>query len=506
MASSNIDPHAVRAWARHLGVAPETVDPATLRAELAAGTIPGTLADAAQRSTAGVTVAAERRTYAELHDSVTRAATALLHAGTQRGTHVAISAPTSMRFVIAYLAALHAGATVVLANPAYTASELDALLVRSGARLLLTDATEASPVETRSLAELVDAGHDPHPGAELHSTDVALLAYTSGTTGTPKGVPLTHGMLLASVRAAMRAWRWNPDDTLVHALPMYHQHGLSGLHASVLAGSNLTVRAKFDPHDLIATVERERASVVFAVPSIHQRLAALEAHELRPLGRLRLITSGSAPLSAAVADDLYAKAGLRPLERYGLTESGLDVSNVYEEPSIGTVGVPLPGVEVELRAPDGSPAETEGEIVLRGPQIFNGYLDNASATADAFWPGGWFRTGDLGRWDDAGRLAITGRLKELIITGGMNVAPQEVEAVVESCPGVGEAAVAGVPSERWGEEVTAWVVSDGLDESTVVAHCRDRLAAYKCPKRVIFVDALPRNAMGKIVRSELSAT
>ncbi len=150
MASSNIDPHAVRAWARHLGVAPETVDPATLRAELAAGTIPGTLADAAPRSTAGVTVDAERRTYAELHDSVTRAATALLHAGTQRGTHVAISAPTSMRFVIAYLAALHAGATVVLANPAYTASELDALLVRSGARLLLTDATEASLVESRT--------------------------------------------------------------------------------------------------------------------------------------------------------------------------------------------------------------------------------------------------------------------------------------------------------------------------------------------------------------------
>src|SRR5699024_6097903 len=198
------------------------------------------------------------------------------------------------------------------------------------------------------------------------------------------------------------------------------------------------------------------------VPSIHQRLADLDPNELRPLGRLRLITSGSAPLSPALADELYAKAGLRPLERYGLTESGLNVSNAYGDPAVGTVGTPLPGVEVDLRTPDGEPAD-EGEIVLRGPQIFDGYLDDVEATAAAFWPGGWFRTGDLGRWDDDGRLHITGRLKELIITGGMNVAPREVEIAVEAHPEVVETAVAGVPSPRWGEEVTAWVVPAARD-------------------------------------------
>lgn len=494
-----------RAWASHLGVAADSIDTNALRTRLAAGTIPDALAEAAASRSGSITVDGERCTYPELLDRVSRAAAVLAHAGAERGQRVVISAPTSLRFVVAYLAALQVGATVVLANPAYTEYELDALIERSGSRLLVAENAHHT-IETVALTA-IDAGvHDPHPGAPVESTDIAMLAYTSGTTGTPKGVPLTHGMLLASVRGAMHAWRWNADDTLVHALPLFHQHGLSAVHASLLAGSSLTVLPKFDPYELIATVEQERATIVFAVPSIHQRLAALDSPELRPLRRLRLITSGSAPLSPALADTLYEKAGLQPLERYGLTESGLDVSNEYGNPAIGTVGTPLPGAEIELRAPDGS-AATEGEIVLRGPQVFDGYLNDPDATAAAFWPGGWFRTGDLGRRDEHGRLVITGRLKELIITGGMNVAPREVELTVETLPGVEEAAVAGVPSERWGEEVTAWVVrSPGtdLDQSTVLEHCRARLAAYKCPKRIIVVDALPRNAMGKILRSELT--
>jgi len=495
------------AWAAHMGVKPDSIDPAALSSELATGTIPAALAAAAATEQGTIAVDGERLTYAQLHERVTRAGGVLAHSGVGQCARVVISAPTSMRFVVAYLATLHVGATVVLANPAYTEHELDDLIARSGARLLIADSTHPA-VDTVTLAD-VDAGkHETHPGAPVANTDVALLAYTSGTTGTPKGVPLTHGMVLASVRAAMRAWRWNADDTLVHTLPLFHQHGLSAVHASLVAGSSLAVLSKFDPHELVATVEHERASIVFAVPSIHQRLADLDPNELRPLGRLRLITSGSAPLSPALADELYAKAGLRPLERYGLTESGLNVSNAYGDPAVGTVGTPLPGVEVDLRTPDGEPAD-EGEIVLRGPQIFDGYLDDVEATAAAFWPGGWFRTGDLGRWDDDGRLHITGRLKELIITGGMNVAPREVEIAVEAHPEVVETAVAGVPSPRWGEEVTAWVVPaarDAFDADAIIEHCRSRLAAYKCPKRIIVVDALPRNAMGKIVRSELKAS
>ncbi|MDN5855154.1 MAG: acyl--CoA ligase, partial [Actinomycetia bacterium] len=420
-----IDAATRQAWATHLEVEPDSIDPAALRSELASGTVPAALADVAARAHGTITVDCECLTYAQLHERVARAGGMLASSGVEQGARVVISAPTSMRFVVAYLAALHVGATVVLANPAYTRHELGALVERSDAAALVTDDPAPATIPVLDIGEVGD-GAEPHPGARLSSDDIALLAYTSGTTGTPKGVPLTHGMLLASVRGAMRAWRWSADDTLVHALPLFHQHGLSAVHASLVAGSSLVVSSKFDPHELIATVERERASIVFAVPSIHQRLADLDASELRPLGRLRLITSGSAPLSPALADELYAKSGLRPLERYGLTESGLNVSNAYRDPAIGTVGTPLPGVEVDLRTPDGEPADA-GEIVLRGPQIFDGYLDDPDATARAFWPGGWFRTGDLGRWDDAGRLIITGRLKELIITGGMNVAPREVE-------------------------------------------------------------------------------
>ena len=500
-----VDPATRHAWARHLDVAADSLDPAALRAELGSGTIPGALAEAAKGSRRTIAVDTDRLSYAALRDRVERASGALAHAGVGKASRVVVSAPASMRFVVAYLAALHAGATVVLANPAYTDRELNDLIARSEAQLLITDRANTS-VTTMPLTEVDSGHHEPHPGASVESTDIALLAYTSGTTGTPKGVPLTHGMLLASIRGAMRAWRWRPDDTLIHALPLFHQHGLSALHASLLAGSSLAVLTKFDPAELIATVEHERATIVFAVPSIHQRLADLETAELRPLRRLRLITSGSAPLSPTLADVLYERAGLRPLERYGLTESGLNVSNAYDNPAVGTVGTPLPGVEVALCTPLGEFTD-DGEIVLRGPQLFDGYLDDAEATAAAFWPGGWFRTGDLGHWDEHARLVITGRRKELIITGGMNVAPREVERVVEEFPGVEEAAVAGVPSERWGEEVTAWVVrapSADLDPAKLIEHCRSQLSTYKCPKRVIVVDALPRNAMGKIIRSELT--
>src|SRR5699024_9778537 len=208
--------------AAHMGVKPDSIDPAALSSELATGTIPAALAAAAATEQGTIAVDGERLTYAQLHERVTRAGRVLAHSGVGQGARVGISAPTSMRFVVAYLATLHVGATVVLANPAYTEHELDDLIARSGARLLIADSTHPA-VDTVTLAD-VDAGkHETHPGAPVANTDVALLAYTSGTTGTPKGVPLTHGMVLASVRAAMRAWRGNADDTLVHTLPLFHQ-------------------------------------------------------------------------------------------------------------------------------------------------------------------------------------------------------------------------------------------------------------------------------------------
>lgn len=507
----------LHAWAAHMGTAPRQLDAEALRDDLTRGTIPGVLADAA-RNNAGSTliVDGERLTHAELHARAARGASVLAASGVSRGARVVINAPTSMRLIVCYFAVLHVGGVVTLTNPAYTAAELDAVIERSGADLLLVESEpeRTATVPVQSLRELITRAGQAvqHAAVPLGSEDVALLAFTSGTTGSPKGVPLTHGQLLASIRSAMWAWRWSSADTLVHALPLFHQHGLSGVHASLLAGSNASILASFDPEDLVATIEREQATILFGVPSVHHRLVRLDPERLAPLRRLRLITSGSAPLSAALADAIREKTGMAPLERYGLTETGLDVSNLYEgERAVGTVGFPLPGVEVALTDPHGVPvgAGAAGEIVLRGPQVFDGYLGEPEATIAAFWPDGWFRTGDLGRWDGKGRLVICGRLKDLVITGGMNVTPQEVEEVVELFPGVSEAAVAGLPSEKWGEEVAVWVVTeDGgtVDPAELIAHCRRQLAAYKCPKRVFGVDELPRNALGKITRSKLSGT
>jgi malonyl-CoA/methylmalonyl-CoA synthetase len=319
----------------------------------------------------------------------------------------------------------------------------------------------------------------------------------------------------------MQAWRWERDDVLVHALPLFHQHGLGALHAALVSGSSTIVRSRFRPEDVCRVIGETRATVLFGVPSIYLRLADWEGIEVRDLSRLRLLVSGSAPLSPGLAERVAELAGQPPLERYGLTESGLDVSNPYAgERRAGFVGLALPGVELEIAGERGEalPAGQDGEIVLRGPQVFEGYHDaggettataagtgTATPTAEAFYPGGWFRTGDLGRIDPRdGYLQITGRLKELIISGGMNVYPREVELVLEGNPGVNRAAVVGIPSEQWGEAVVAAIVpapSGSVTEEELLRFARERLAPFKCPKRVVVVDELPVNSMGKVVAS-----
>jgi malonyl-CoA/methylmalonyl-CoA synthetase len=364
--------------------------------------------------------------------------------------------------------------------------------------------------------------------------DVALLAFTSGTTGRPKGVPLTHGALATSIRSAMAAWRWTAGDVLAHALPLYHQHGLGGVHATLIAGSSAHLLSKFSADGLLRAMSEAGASVLFGVPTIYQALAdtadqALAETADQALGEtadqaladtadqaaaalrgLRLAVCGSAPLSPERAERLRSALGMVPLVRYGTTETGLDVSNPVAGARGDTVGVPLPGVLARICTGGAEvPAGTDGEIQLRGPQVFSGYWDDPAATAAAFTADGWFRTGDIGCIDPGtGHLAIRGRIKELIITGGMNVYPREVELVLERHPSVAEAVVAGVPHERWGEQVTAWVVprpGRRFDEDELVAHARAVLSAYKCPKRVYELDAVPRNDLGKVLRSALTA-
>ena len=505
----------LQSWAEHLGVDPADLDPAAVGERLARGTIPEVLERAARTHPAStLSVDGVQVTLAELHDSACRSATVLASHGISPGSRVVLSAGSSLDLVTVYLAALQLGGTAVLANPTYTVEETRTILARAGASLLVTNSQELRAIEgvrTVSLPDVIEQARTapPHPDAAARSDSVALLAFTSGTTGSPKAVPLTHGHLLSSIRAAMWSWRWTPSDTLVHALPLYHQHGLSGVHATLLAGSSAAILSRFSPADLIETVDREQATVLFGVPSIHRRLLELPARQLEPLRRLRLVTSGSAPLPVSLAQHFTAATGVVLLERYGLTESGLNLSNSYDAERVpGLVGTPLPGVEVELADERGNlaPPGAEGEVVLRGPQVFAGYLDDPGATAAAFWPGGWFRTGDLGHCDSGGRIRITGRLKDLVITGGMNVSPAEVEAVVEQLPEVREAAVAGLPSDRWGEELAVWVVARDagpIDAERIISHCRQYLAPYKCPKRVFQTTALPRNPMGKIVRSRL---
>jgi acyl-CoA synthetase (AMP-forming)/AMP-acid ligase II len=409
----------------------------------------------------------------------------------------------------------------VLANPGYTAAELGHLVADSGAVLAFADREPArrlaglaglgSRLETADVGDL-PADVRPATGVTTGPDQVALLAYTSGTTGRPKGVPLTHRQVTVSTRAVMAAWRWQPDDVLVHALPLYHQHGLGGVHAALIAGGTVHIRSKFSAESLVQTAASTRASVLFAVPTIYQALADSPSALAGGLRGLRLAVCGSAPLSPSLAAKLPTVLGRLPVIRYGTTESGLNVSNPVADPRGDTLGVPLPGVLVRIRAADGiaggvADPGADGEIQVRGPHVFSGYWHDQAATGAAFTRDGWFRTGDIGAVDPAtGHLVIRGRTKEMIITGGLNVYPREVEIALEGHPSVAEAAVAGVPDERWGERVTAWVVPrDGheFDEAALIAHARTLLAGYKCPKRVFRLAELPRNQLGKIVRSAL---
>jgi acyl-CoA synthetase (AMP-forming)/AMP-acid ligase II len=509
-------------WRTHL---PGVADVRDYVAGLGDQTIPALAAAAADRmpDRVAVTVDGEPVTHAELDDAAGRVA-AWLAKRVRPGDRVLLAAGASIGFVRCYLGALRAGAVVVLANPGYTAAELRHLVADSGTVLAFADREPArlldglgpggpggpgsAPPVTVGVRELPgDTG--PATGIVARAHDTALLAYTSGTTGRPKGVPLTHRQLAVSTRAAMAAWRWQGDDVLVHTLPLYHQHGLGGLHTALIAGGTVHIRSKFSAADLVQAAGDTRASVLFAVPTIYQALLDSPAARAGGLRDLRLAVCGSAPLSPALAERLPAVLGRLPLVRYGTTESGLDVSNPVGDPRGDTIGVPLPGVRARIRATDGlADPGADGEIQLRGPQVFAGYWHDPAATEAAFTPDGWFRTGDIGALDPAtGHLVIRGRTKEMIITGGLNVYPREVEIALEGHPSVAEAAVAGVPDERWGERVTAWVVprdGHGFDEAALIAYARTLLAGYKCPKRVFQVAALPRNHLGKIVRSALS--
>ena len=486
----------------------------------------------------------------QLHAQVEALAGRLAAGGVGPARPTLLAAPPSLHFIRCYLALLAVRSPVVLANPAATAHELQAQVRQAGATLAITGGpandtvaglaatgvdlddpappisnvrpagrapaggathlmhrpieslvagiggppagtATGDPSARRSLSDLQPGGSLPHTRLP-RSGDIAVCAFTSGTTGTPKLAPLRHGDVQASIRGAMIAWRWRRGDVLVHALPMYHQHGLSALHAAVLSGSSLHVLSRFDPERLVDEAKRRRASVVFAVPAMWERIVG--THSTVDAPHLRLLISGSAPLPPTLFERIADLFGQPPLERYGTTESGLNLSNLYDGPrQPGGVGYPLPGVEIAID-------ERTGELSVRGPQLFTGYSGQAGLA-----PGDWFPTGDLAELDPAtGAVTITGRSKDIIITGGMNVLPREVEDVLARHEAVDSVAVVGAPSRRWGEEVTAFVVSaHGFAPDDLRAWTRRHLSAFKVPKRFHAIDELPRNPVGKIMRDAL---
>jgi malonyl-CoA/methylmalonyl-CoA synthetase len=439
----------------------------------------------------------------ELDERSAVAARRFAAAGVQRGDRVAISAATSFEFVVTYVGILRLGAIALPMNTAYREPEV-AHIARDAAisAAVIDDASRAAWISAAAPQAVVTgpALDELPPPAEtslpaLGGDDPALLVYTSGTTGTPKGALLSHGNLLVSSEAVALTWRWTPADRLVLTLPLFHLHGLGvGLHGTLVTGATAVLHPGFDPAAVFDAISAG-GTMFFGVPTMWHRLADAPGNDA--LRRLRLGVSGSAPLPAELHAAIARIAGAPPIERYGLTETVMLTSNPYDgERRGGSVGFPFPFVELRL-APD-------GEIEAKAPNVFGGYWQRPEANAESFVDG-WFRTGDLGAEDDDGYLRIVGRKKELIITGGFNVYPREVEEAIAMHPAIAEAAVVGAPDREWGERVCAFLVlADDVSDAELDAWCADRLAPYKRPRRYERVAALPRNALGKVLRGELA--
>ncbi|UOK71230.1 malonate--CoA ligase [Ancylobacter polymorphus] len=465
-------------------------------------------------------------TYAELDRRTARYANALVAMGLKPGDRVALQAEKSLEAVFVYLATVRAGGVFLPLNTAYTPPEVDYFLGDAEPAIFICDpASEAvlAPLaRARGVAQVVTLDANGHgtlrAAAEAcRSTfedvprgpdDLAALLYTSGTTGRSKGAMLTHENLASNAQALAEAWHFTPDDVLIHALPIFHTHGLFvAINVTLAAGSSMIFLPKFDPARILALMGR--ASVLMGVPTFYVRL--LKSPELTPeaAAGMRLFISGSAPLLAETHREWRARTGHAILERYGMTETGMNTSNPYEGERIaGTVGFPLPGVELRVVASESGEVLGTGEIgmiELRGPNIFKGYWRMPEKTAAEFHDG-WFVTGDLGLVGPDGYVQIVGRGKDLVISGGYNVYPKEVETEIDALPGVIESAVIGLPHPDFGEGVTAVVIARpdaALDEQSVLEALEGRLARYKLPKRVIFLDDLPRNTMGKVQKNLL---
>jgi malonyl-CoA/methylmalonyl-CoA synthetase len=475
------------------------------------------------------TIDGRRFSYADAERASARIARALLSAGVQPGDRVAMQVEKSAEAILLYLATLRVGAVLLPLNTAYTLHELEFFLRDAAPRVLVCAPARLAELEPLArqigIASIQTLGTDGRTGTllELASRqaplldevprapdELAAILYTSGTTGRSKGAMLTHDNLWSNAEVLRSAWRYTQRDVLLHALPIFHVHGLFvAINLTLAAGASLVLLPRFEPDAVFQWLPA--CNVMMGVPTFYVRLLQDARLTRAATTHMRVFISGSAPLLAETHRDWQARTGHAILERYGMTETGMNTSNPYDGERVpGTVGPPLPGVEVrvvDLESAAPVPAATIGMIEVRGRNIFAGYWRQPDRTRAEFRDDGYFITGDLGRIDAQGYVHIVGRGKDLIITGGYNVYPREVEAELDELPGIVESAVIGVPHRDLGEAVTAVAVVAAAgapcDEGAVLTLLKQRLASYKCPKRVVFVTELPRNTMGKVQKNLL---
>ena len=463
--------------------------------------------------------------YAEAGHQSARLANSLLKIGAVAGDRVTVQVEKSVENLFLYLACLRAGLVYHPLNTAYTASELDYFLTNAEPTIVICGSESKSMIESvlpasgvkalltlnadgsGSLMDQATEASIEHAIAQSEGSDLAALLYSSGTTGRPKGIMLSHDNLRKNAETLVDAWAFSASDRLLHMLPIYHVHGLFvGVSCVLMSGASMAWHSAYNDKTAVAALPN--CTVMMGVPTYYTRLLSNPDFGPACCSNMRLFVSGSAPLLAETFVEFEQRCGHTILERYGMTETNMNTSNPLEgERRAGTVGPALPGVTVRVVGEAGeSLASGEiGNLQVQGPNVFTGYWRMPEKTAEDFTADGFFNTGDKAMIDAGGYVSIVGRAKDLVICGGLNVYPKEVELVIDDMKGVKESAVIGVPHADFGEAVVAVIVPDGEHPSAedIIAHCRTQLANFKVPKRVEVLDALPRNAMGKVQKNRL---
>ena len=472
----------------------------------------------------------QRVTFKEIDENGNKVANLLNNLGIVKGDRLAQFMPNSLELVYSLIGNFKNGSIVVPMNIGFKDQEIHHILHDSGAKAVITDLERLPIVKavqpklpelkyiilvdgkeegTHNLDELIKSASDKEPNTIIKDEDHSIIFYTSGTTGKPKGAALNQTNVASNVKALAQAWKWTEDDIFLLTLPLYHIHGIGvALCGSLHVGNFTILKKKFVSEEVLETIQKRKVTLFMGVPTMYFKLLEVESMEKYDLSSMKLFVSGSAPLSRDLFYKLKKELGHEILERAGMSETMMNFSNPYDGERIpGSVGPCLPGVKVRITDKNFNdvPVNTEGEILLKGPNVFNGYWNKPNYNKQHF-KDGWFITGDVGKIDEKNYVYLIGRSKDVIISGGINIYPREIEDVIESMPEVKECAVVGILDKEFGESVKAYVVLNpktNLTEDEIIAYCKEKLASFKKPKFVQFLDALPKNSMGKIIKEEL---